>query len=87
MPSITLKSVPPELHAQLKKEAEANFRALDEEVLSRVQQSFDVEAALNTNRDQRWIDEALASGSEQPLTRKNFDAALKRGLKRARKVA
>ena len=87
MPSITLKSVPPELHAQLKKEAQANFRTVDEEVLSRVQQSFDVEAAFNTNRDQRWIDEGLASGPERSLTRKDFDAAFKCGLKRAHKAA
>ena len=86
MASITLKSVPAVLHAQLKQEAQANFRTVDAEALSRIQQSFDLDAALNTPRDQRWIDEALTEGNERPLTRKTFDAALKRGLQRARKV-
>lgn len=87
MATITLKSIPSVLHARLKKEAQANFRTVDAEVLWRVQQSFDLEAATNTSRDQVWVDEALADGVERPLTRKDFDAAVKRGLTRARKAA
>jgi len=45
---------------QLKLEAEANFRSLNQEVLARVQRTFEIDAALNTKRDQKWIDEALA---------------------------
>lgn len=29
------------------------------------------QAALATRRDQKWIDEAIASGPETPLTEKN----------------
>ncbi len=53
MPSITLKDIPEDLHAQLKQEADANFRSLDQEAMARLQQSFEIEAALNTKRDQR----------------------------------
>ena len=36
MPIVTLKDLPEDLHGQLKREAEANFRSLDQEVLARV---------------------------------------------------
>jgi plasmid stability protein len=78
--SIVLKNVPDDLRAQLEQEAAANFRTLDEEALARLQRSFDLE--LNTERDQRWIDEALASGPATPLTRGEFDAAYERAMKR-----
>jgi plasmid stability protein len=73
MASITLKSLPEDLHAQLKVEAEANFRSLAQEALARLQRSFDIDAALRTKRDQRLIEEALASGPEEPLTRARMD--------------
>ncbi len=82
MASITLKDIPDDLHAQLKQEASANFRSVDKEALARLQQSFDIEAALNTERDQRWVDEALASGPESPLTRAEMDAVRDRILVR-----
>jgi hypothetical protein len=82
MASITLKDIPVELHAQLKNEATANFRSLTQEVMSRVERTFQIDAALNTKRDQRWIDEAIASGPETPLTKKEMDAIRKRILKR-----
>lgn len=82
MASITLKGIPDDLHAQLKQEASANFRRVDQEALARLQQSFEIEAALNTERDQRWVDEALASGSETPLTRAEMDAVRDRVLRR-----
>ena len=31
-------------------------------------------AALTTKRDQKWIDEAIASGPESPLTKKEMKA-------------
>jgi plasmid stability protein len=80
MASITLKDIPEDLHAQLKQVASANFRSLDQEALARLQQSFDLEAAMNTDRDQRWVDEALASGPETPLTRAEMDAVRDRLL-------
>ncbi len=82
MASITLKDIPEDLHAQLKQEASANFRRIDQEALARLQRSFDIEAALNTERDQRWVNEALASGPETPLTRAEMDAVRDRVLRR-----
>ena len=80
MPSITLKDIPVELHAQLKNEAAANFRSITQEAMSRIGRTFQIDAALNTKRDQRWIDEAIASGPETPLTRKEMDAIRNRVL-------
>jgi plasmid stability protein len=80
MVSITLKDITDDLYAQLEQEAAAHFRSVDQEVLARVQRSFDFEAALNTERDQRWVDEALASGPEIPLTRAEMDAVRNRVL-------
>lgn len=73
MASITLKNLPADLHGQLKAEAEANFRSLAQEALARLQRSFEIEAALRTKNDQRLVDEALASGPEEPLTREKLE--------------
>ena len=81
MPSITLKDIPMELHAQLKNEAAANFRSITQEAMSRIERTFQIDAALNTRRDQKWIDEALASGPETPLTLKEMKTIRDRALK------
>jgi hypothetical protein len=83
MASITIKDIPGELHGQLKREAESNFRSLNQEVLARIERTFEIDAALNTKRDQRWIDEALASGPATPLTRREMDAIRDRVLAEA----
>jgi hypothetical protein len=82
MASITLKDIPPDLHGQLKQEADANFRSMNQEALARLQQSFEIDAALNTRRDQRWVDQALSSGPETPLTRAELDKVRDRVLAR-----
>ncbi len=82
MASITLKGLPPDLHGQLKLEAEANPRSLAQEVLTRLQRSFEIDAALKTRSDQRLIDEALASGPEEPLTRAKMDKIKDRALRK-----
>ncbi len=82
MATITLRRMPDHLHAVLKNEAEANYRSLTEEVMVRLERSLDLDRA--TRRDQRWVDEALASGPEEPFSRKRFAAALKRGLQKAK---
>lgn len=79
MASITIKGIPKDLH--LKREAQANFRSLNQEVLARVERTFEIDAALNTKRDQRWIEEALASGPSAPLTRKEMDTIRDRCLR------
>ena len=65
MASITLKDIPVELRAQLKNEAAANFRSITQEAMSRLERTFQIDAALTTKRDQKWIDEAMASGPEK----------------------
>jgi plasmid stability protein len=81
MASITLKDIPKELHAQLKNEAAANFRSLTQEAVSRLERTSQFDAALTTKRDQRWVDEAVASGPETPLTRREMDAIRERVLR------
>jgi hypothetical protein len=81
MASITLKSIPMDLHAHLKNEAAANFRSITQEALSRLERTFQIDAALTTKRDQKWIDEAVASGLAIPLTKKEMDATRDRVLR------
>ena len=75
MASITLKGIPQDLHAQLKREAAANFRSLSQEALARIQRSFDLEERLSAPTVDRLIQEAFDSGPEEALTREKFDAA------------
>ena len=39
MPTLTLKNIPPELHARLKASAERNRRSLNSEILARLESS------------------------------------------------
>ena len=82
MASITLKDIPADLRAQLENEAAANFRSVTQEALARLERTFEMDAALNTKRDQRWVDEAFASGPESPLTENEMDAIRDRIVKR-----
>ena len=77
-PSINLKDVPPDLHAQLKQEAEANFRSLTQETLARLECSFAFQDRLSAPRVNALIREANESGPEELLSRKKFDATRKR---------
>lgn len=70
MASITLKDIPMELHAQLKNEAAANFRSLPQEAMSRIERTFQIDAALTTKRDQQCT-------AIKPVDRKAAAAALK----------
>lgn len=81
MASITIKGIPEDMHGQRKAEAEANFRSLNQEVLARLERTFAIDAALNRKRDQKWIDEALASGPATPLSEKEMGAIRARILK------
>jgi len=75
MATITLKKIPEDLHAQLKREAAANFRSLSQEAIARIQRSFDLDERLSAPAIDRLIQEALESGPEEALTREKFDAA------------
>lgn len=68
MATITLKDIPDDLHAQLKAEAEANLRSLNQEAIIRIQRSFDVADQFSTAAVNLLIDEAIASGPEQEFT-------------------
>ena len=81
MASITLKNIPVELHAQLKTEAAANFRSITQEIMSQLERTFEMDAALTSKRDQKWVEEAIASGPVKPLTKKKMDAVFNRALR------
>ena len=70
-----------ELHDRLKCEAAANFRSVTQEAMSRIERTFQMDSQATTEREQKWIDEALASGPEQPLDRKELDAIRDRILR------
>jgi plasmid stability protein len=78
MASITLKDIPADLHAQLKQEADANYRSLNQEAMFRIARTFEIDSAMTSKRDQRLIDEALASGPETTLTKRDLDAGIVR---------
>jgi plasmid stability protein len=82
MASIMLKDIPEGMHAHLKQEAAANFRSLTQEALARIELSFRMEEAFNTKRDEKWIQEALESGPEEPLSRAKFDAVFRKARSR-----
>ena len=81
MASITIKNIPEYLHGQLRLEAETNFRSLNQEVLARLERTLEIDAVLNSKRDQKWIDEALASGPAEPLRKKELKAIRDKLLK------
>ena len=68
-----------------KKSAAANFRSLNQELLFRVQVSFDLEEKAVSALHQKWVDAALASGPATPARREDWDKALNRGLARAKR--
>ena len=76
MASITLKDMPEDVHAQLKAEADANFRSLNQEALVRLQRSFDVQDNHSTEVVNRLISEALKSGPDESFTMEQFGARL-----------
>jgi hypothetical protein len=78
MASITLKDIPEYLHAQLKAEADANYRSLTQKALARIERSFAIEDRLNAEQVNKLIAEAVNSGPEERLSRQKFDAARSR---------
>jgi hypothetical protein len=84
MPSITIADLPEELHRQLEREAEANFRSLDQEAAARIAKSFDMELAAHRARDQKWIGEALASGPATEFHEAELDAVFNRVANKTR---
>lgn len=85
MADYTLKNVPEPLRSRLESEAERSFRSVDQEILFRLQRSFDAEDAKMSAVHAKWIFEALNSGEAVPFSQSELDAAFNRGLERARK--
>ena len=75
MASIMLRDIPEDLHAQLQREAAANFRSLSQEIMARIRHSFELEDRLSADLVDRLVQEAIDSGPEEALTREQLDAA------------
>ena len=85
MADYTLKNVPEPLRSKLESEAERSFRSVDQEILFRLQRSFDADDTKMSAIHAKWIYEALNSGEAVPSTDAELDAAFDRGLARAKK--
>jgi len=82
MARITIKDIPKELRARLKREADGNFRSVNQEALARIERSFEMDNAVSAKRDQKWINEALASGRATQWTKREMIVIHDRVLKR-----
>ena len=69
---IQIKNPSPELYARVVESSERNFRSITQEAEARLEFSFDVEEALLSKAHQRWIDEAITSGSLRPGSAKRL---------------
>jgi hypothetical protein len=85
MRSYTLKNIPEDLYHMAERSAKANFRSLNQELLWRVQQTFDMEEAAAAGLHQTWVNEALESGPAKAAAPADWENALKRGLAKARR--
>ena len=84
MASITLKDIPEDVHAQLKAEADANLRSLNQEAIIRIQRSFDIQDHLSTELVNKLISEAIESGNPETLTMEQFSLRLQQVKDRTR---
>ena len=85
MPTYSLMNIPESLYDMVAQSAKANFRSVNQELLWRVQQSFDLEEAAVTGLHQAWINESLKSGPAEPATARQWATTLKRGLAKGRR--
>ena len=81
----SVKQIPDALHEMIRRSAEANFRSFNQEVLYRLQSSFDQELSSVTKLHQQLLDEGLQSGPARPFDQAKFKAAVRRGLEKAAK--
>ena len=84
MASITLKDIPEDVHAQLKAEADANLRSLNQEAIIRIQRSFDIQDHLSTELVNKLISEAIESGNPETMTMEQFSLRLQQVKDRTR---
>lgn len=83
MADYTLKNIPEDLYQRTAAAAESGFRSLNQEILYRLQKSFDAEDARLTALHARWVAEALESGPATRLKVQELDEAFERGKRRA----
>jgi|GEM_PF-2661905 hypothetical protein len=57
---LQVKGISKELKTRLSVSAGRNFRSINQEAMARIEMSFDLEDALVSKTQQKWIDEALA---------------------------
>jgi hypothetical protein len=67
-----LKNIPAPLYTQIAESSEASFRSINQEILWRLQLSYEFEDAANTRREQALVDEALASGRPRRATKSDW---------------
>jgi Arc-like DNA binding domain len=84
MADYTLKGIPEALRAKLQNEADRSFRSINQEILFRLERSFQADETKLTAVHARWVHEALSSGDAKPLSDSQLDTAFDRGSKRAR---
>jgi len=80
----TLKNIPEEIYRRAQAAAEHNFRSLNQEILHRLNRSFDAEDSRMSALHAKWVMEAMQSGPLQPLKMHDMDAAFDRGISKAR---
>jgi hypothetical protein len=78
MADYTLKNVPEPLRSKLESEAQRSFRSVDQEILFRLQRSFDADDTRMTALHAKWICDALNSGEAAPLKDAEIDSAFSR---------
>lgn len=81
MASITLTEVPIELYAHLESAAAANYRSVEQEVMRRLERTFQIDAALTAKRSKQWTSEPAATDPVAPLEKKKMDAIRDKILK------
>ena len=84
MSDYTVKNMPEVLRARLEGEAERSFRSMNQEIVYRLQRSFDADDARMSSLHAKWIYEALSSGPAKKLTDADLDDAIDSGVKRAK---
>lgn len=80
----TLKNIPEEIYHRAQAAAEFNYRSLNQEIIHRLNRSFDADDARVSALDAKWVMEALQSGPARSLKIGDMDAAFARGVTRAR---
>jgi hypothetical protein len=85
MAEYTLKNIPEEIYRRAQVAAEKSYRSLNQEILYRLNRSFDAEDARVSALHAKWVMEALQSGPVRPLKLHDMDAAFARGVSVARR--